>query len=79
MLGKVFNALKMVLEPVGKAISAIVNFILLAIVYFIGIGLTSVIAKLLGKHFLDLKSKKSSNWAEHKITKEPVGNYYRMF
>lgn len=79
MYKKVYNIIKKVLEPIGKVISTIINFILLGVVYFIGIGLTSIIAKLFGKHFLDLKPKKGSNWTEHKITKEPKENYYRMF
>lgn len=79
MLRKIFNAIKRILQPVGKIISTIVNFILLSIVYLVGVGLTSIIAKLFGNHFLDLKPKKASNWIEHKITKESIEKYYRMF
>ena len=38
----------------GQTISIIINSGLLLIVYFIGIGFTSIIAKLFHKHFLDL-------------------------
>ncbi len=57
-----------------------VNFILLVPVYFVGIGLTSIIAKIFGKHFLDNKFKsQDSYWIERKISKEPIENYYRQF
>ena len=79
MFKRIFNSVKKILEPVGKVISAIVNFILLSVVYFIGIGLTSLIAKMFGKHFLELKPKKASNWIEHKTAKEPIEKYYTMF
>ncbi len=97
MLKKIWAGIKSVLEPIGKFVSSIVNFVLLAMVYFIGIGIVSVIMKLFGKHFLELKSyrnkvsgelknkeflskqNKSSNWHEHKLTKQPLEQYYRTF
>ena len=80
MLKKIWHTVKSVLEPIGKAISSIVNFVLLLIVYVLGIGPVSCIAKLFGKHFLDLKNtNKKSNWHEHKVTKQPVETYYRTF
>jgi len=80
MLKKIFKAIKSTLEPIAKAISSIVNLILLALVYFIGIGIVSIVMKLFGKHFLELKKKnRSSNWQEHRVTKQPLENYYRTF
>ena len=80
MLKKIWDGVKKVLEPVGKVMSTIVNFALLAIVYFIGIGLVSMAMKLFGKHFLDVKKQnKPSNWHEHKVTKQPMDKYYRTF
>ena len=80
MIGKIWNFIKKVLEPVSKIISGIVNFILLAFVYFIGIGIVSISAKIFGKHFLEIKKRnKKSNWDEHKVTKEPLEKYYRTF
>ena len=79
MYKKIFNTIKDVLKQIAKTISTIINFILLGIVYFIAVGAVSIISKLSGKHFLDLNPKKGSNWTEHKITKEPKENYYRMF
>lgn len=80
MLKKIWAGIKSVLEPISKTISNVVNFILLLIVYFIGIGIVSISMKLFGKHFLELKkSDKKSNWHEHKITKQPLEQYYRTF
>ena len=80
MLKKTFNAIKSILEAIAKAISSIVNFILLALVYFIGIGIVSISMKLFGKHFLELKKKNSkSSWQEHKVEKQPLESYYRTF
>lgn len=79
-LNKGLSIIKSFLEPIGKFVSNIVNFILLAFVYVFGIGLVSVVAKICGKHFLELKKHgKKSNWQEHKVTKEPLEKYYRTF
>ena len=64
----------------SHAITNIVNFVLLFLVYIIGIGIVSIAGKLFGKHFLDIKKQgKNSNWHEHKITKQPLEKYYRTF
>ena len=80
MLDKVWKVIKLILEPVGKVIASVINFILLALVYFIGIGIVSLIMKIFGKHFLELnKNNSKSNWHEHKVTKQPLENYFRTF
>lgn len=80
MLKKIWNSIKGILEPVSNAMSATVNFILLSIVYFISIGIVSLISKIFGKHFLEIKKQnKKSNWHEHKLEKEPLEKYYRTF
>lgn len=80
MLKRILDSIKSVLEPVAKVISSIVNFILLALVYFLGIGIVSISMRLFGKHFLELKKKNSkSSWQEHKVEKQPLESYYRTF
>ena len=80
MFKKIWNAIKSILEPLSKIMSSIVNFVLLSIVYFVGIRIVSVSAKLFRKHFLELKKQnKKSNWNEHRLEKEPLEKYYRMF
>ena len=76
-----FKGFKKGTELFGKNISIIVNTALLFIVYIIGVGLTSLIAKLFGKHFMDLKisKKKKSYWSKLDLKKRPEEEYYRMF
>ena len=80
MLKKIWFVIKSVLEPVAKLISAIINFVFLFIVYFTAIGFVSILMKLFGKHFLEIKKiHKNSNWHEHKVTKQSLEQYYRTF
>ena len=80
MLKKFFEIKKKILEPVSKAMSSIVNFVLLSVVYFAGVGLVSMVMKLFGKRFLDLKkTNNKSSWHEHKTAKQPIEKYYRTF
>lgn len=62
----------------SHVVTDIVNFILLFIVYFTGVAAVSIIAKLLGKHFMDL-SRNGSSWVARKLKKRPIGEYYRLF
>lgn len=63
----------------GHNVTNVVNFILLLLVYFIGVGSTSLIAKLSKKRFLDLNKKGKTYWKERKLEKQPLENYYRQF
>ena len=75
-----FKGLQQGFKNFGHAITQIINFFLLLVVYFIGIGPVSVISRLSGKHFLELKKQnKPSNWHEHKVAKQPLEKYYRTF
>ena len=80
MLKKIWTTLKSVLEPISKAMSNLVNFVLLLPAYFIGIGIVSIPAKIFRKHFLEIKKQnKQSNWYEHRVEKQPLEKYYRIF
>ena len=64
----------------GHNIAIIINTILLSLVYFLGVGLTSIFAKLSGKHFLETKlGKKSTYWSDLNLKKKPMEEYYRQF
>tara|TARA_Y100000310_G_C20461610_1_gene705641 strand:+ start:484 stop:714 length:231 start_codon:yes stop_codon:yes gene_type:complete len=69
------------LNNFGKTIAIIVNSLLLLIVYFIGVGLTSTFGKLLGKSFLEVKISKSkeSYWSDLNLKRKPIDSYYRQF
>lgn len=73
-----FMGLKQGFRDFSHLITNIVNFILLSIVYFIGVGIVSLTAKLVGKHFIDLKNSGSS-WVQRKLKKRPIEEYHRMF
>ena len=62
----------------GQTISSIVNLVLLLFVYVFGIGLTSIIAKISGKVFLDTKKAKSY-WTTLDEKKHPQEEYLRQF
>jgi hypothetical protein len=76
-----FKGFKKGMKQFSDNISLIINSILLSIVYLLGVGITSIFAKLSGKHFLDLKlsKKKKSYWSSLNLKKKPIENYYRQF
>lgn len=81
MIKNFFIGVKEGTKLFGETISGIVNFILLSFVYFIGVGVTSIIAKLSKKRFLELKisEKEKTYWSELNLTKKPLEEYYRQF
>lgn len=76
-----WSGLKKGFTAYSHAISDIINAILLSIVYLVGVGLTSLFAKLIGKHFLDLKVEKKAKtyWEDLRLGKKPLDEYYRQF
>lgn len=78
-LKQFFNGLKKGMKEFGHNIAIIVNSVLLTIVYFSGVGLTSLIAKATGKHFLETKAKKGSYWHDLNLKKKTLDEYYRQF
>lgn len=63
----------------GESIAVIINSVLLSIVYFVGVGLTSIIAKLLGRNFLGLEFKEGTYWEDLNLGKKERKEYYRQF
>lgn len=63
----------------GHNITNVVNFVLLFLVYFIGVGSTSLASKLSKKRFLDLKQKGETYWKERDLGKQTLDKYYRQF
>lgn len=68
-------------QDFGHLIAIVVNYILLSLVYVVGVGVTAGVAKIIGKHFLDLKvpNEKKSYWTDLNLGKEEIENYYRQF
>ena len=70
------------MKKFGSTIVDIINFILLLPVYYIGIGISSIMAKILGKHFMDLSkpSKKvKSYWLDKKQKEIKIDDFYNEF
>ncbi|MBL7116651.1 MAG: hypothetical protein ISS25_02380 [Nanoarchaeota archaeon] len=77
---KIFSLFKNFLMKFSEFITSIINFIILVPVFFIGVGLTSLFSKIVGKHFLNLRIKeKESYWLDKNLTTQKLEKYYRMF
>ena len=63
----------------GSNITIIVNTILLIIIYLIGVGITSITAKIFKKKFLYELNSNKSYWNDLNLKKEQMENYYRQF
>jgi len=78
-----FLVIKNNFERFGKFMASIFNFIFLIPVYFVGVGIVSVIGKINGKEFLNLGPKgvdnKETYWKTYDLRKEENEAYYRMF
>ncbi len=76
-----FKGLKQGMILFGHTIAGIINAILLSIVYVMGVGVTSIIAKLCKKHFLELKPKKEvkTYWDNLDIKTKTKQDYLRQF
>ena len=66
---------------VGQLVATIVNTALLLVVYALGVGLTAIVAKCVGKSFLALKIDRESAtyWRDIPQKKEAIDQYYRQF
>jgi len=60
----------------GALITNVVNFILLIPVYYIGIGATSIVARISKKKFLKMKE---SGWKKYDLETQPKEEYYKMY
>ncbi|HIH24087.1 TPA: hypothetical protein HA251_03575 [Candidatus Woesearchaeota archaeon] len=64
----------------GDNITIIVNTIVLTIVYFFGIGITALIARLAGKKFIDksINKRTKTYWKELGLKRRPLDDHYRQ-
>jgi len=76
-----FKGFKKGMSNFGENIASIVNSILLSIVYIIGVGLTSLLARVFRKKFLDIKisEKTETYWTNFDMGKEQIEEYYKQF
>lgn len=80
-LKQFFKGFQRGLKEFGHNINMIINSALLSTVYLIGVGFTSIFAKLVGKHFLDTKisKKRKTYWSDLNLKKKLIEEYYRQF
>jgi hypothetical protein len=79
-LTEFFAGFKTGMKEFGTNIGVIVNSILLLFVYLIGVGLTSLVAKLSGKRFLELKpGRKKSYWTKLDMKAGKLEDHYRQY
>ena len=80
-MNQFFSGLRKGQKKYTEAVAALINSILLTLVYIIGVGLISIFAKIFGKNFLDTKidKNKQTYWKELNLTKKPMEDYYRQF
>lgn len=77
---KIFDEFKEGIKNFGSNISTIVNTILLLLVYLMGIGITSLVAKLFKKHFLQKKNlNNKSYWTDLNLKNKQKEDYLRQF
>lgn len=64
----------------GDTMLALPISIVLTFVYFVGVGLTSIIAKIFNKHFLDTKldDRRRTYWEDLDLTTKKKEAYYRQ-
>jgi hypothetical protein len=73
-MGKIREFLRVVSDTTAR----VVNFVLLFFVYFLGVGLTSVIGKIFRKRFLDMNYEKVS-WTKREKIKDNIRDYEHTF
>jgi hypothetical protein len=80
-LAQFWRGFKKGMKGFGQSLSVIIDSILLSVVYFLGVGLTSLAARLFHKHFLDMRlsKRRKSYWSDLNLEKRPVEEYYRQF
>lgn len=70
----IFNQIKEIKNQIKKRVDKLIENIALHIIYFVGIGLTAIVAKIVGNKFLT-KEHTQSSWKKYKISK----NITKMF
>lgn len=72
------NSIKKGIKRFVNDLNLLVNFILLFFVYFFGVGITFVFAKLFRKKFLYLR-KKESYWSDLDSREVKMEDFYSQF
>ena len=70
-----------ILRVVNRYIHRTISYIVLFIAYILGIAPVAIIAKLVGKHFLDTGPimGKTTYWIDVPVAEHKLEEYYRQF
>ncbi len=74
-MNRIWSGLKNFINDINLLLISI----LLVIVYFLGVGLTFIFAKLSGKHFLDKNKNPNTYWSNLNLNEKPLEEYYEQF
>ena len=74
-----FNGFKNGFKEFGHFINDIVNFILLSLVFILGVGLVSIFAKFFKKNFLDMKPGGKTYWLNKKDRNKTMEDSLKPF
>ncbi len=79
-LAPFFNMVRKVFSLVGTFLRTGINWVLGGTAYLVGIGLVSIVGRLVGKKFLELKIERSRNsYWQRSNGAASVEDYYRQF
>ena len=69
------------MEAFGLSINSLISTVLLLTVYVLGVGITALIARAVGKKFLPMDSPqhRDTYWTDLHLTRESIEKYYRQF
>lgn len=80
MIKEFFRDVKKGQRTFGEDMQYIINFIMLTFVYFVGVGITSIFAKIFNKQFLDMEfSKQEKTYWKDYGKKGKIEDYYKQF
>ena len=76
-----FKGVKQGMQNFGHAIGSIINTVSLTIVYFLGVGITSLFLKVMKKNFVHTKIDKLARtyWKDLNIGDEPSDDYFKQY
>ena len=65
----------------GQLLNNLINCVLLSVVYILGIGITSIVAKIINKNFLEsnIDHKQESYWKDLNLSTQKKEEYYHQF
>lgn len=76
-----FKGLKKGLQAFGELITLLVNSLVLLLTYLLGFGISALLTRPFGKHFLDIKIEKDkkSYWIDYPKTEVEVVDYLKQY